>query len=105
MKTKTKIKKSTKKDSTNSTKKGFKPGFEYLKVAGSPESSATQMELVFWSGMRKPKVFLRVDLMLIDSGVGLTPTTLMTVRESRDKHVSAMVTNVRHGRGVVRVSS
>jgi len=72
-------------------------GKKALTMYAASALRATQMDLVFWSGARKSKVLLRVDLMLIDSGSGLMPTTLVQVRESTVKNVSAMVTNVRQG--------
>ena len=69
-------------------------------AASMGSARAISMRLAFFSGVRKRRVLLMADVMVVDSGLamgvpGATPTILITVVEARGKNVTAFVDNIR----------
>jgi len=60
------------------------------KTKAKKAAHMTQVKLIFWSGVRRQRILLHADLMIVDRGDGF-PTTMVQVIESRAKNVTAMV--------------
>ena len=74
------------------------------RVTARDSANMTQMQLVFVSGVRRQRILLRAELMIIDHGDGF-PTTVIEVVESQAKYVAAMVQGVRCHHGIGEVSN